>query len=113
MKILLSSSTGSKFAEVDNFTNANVAAKAVFKCNYWSDLYYDILFDDGTQTAGSIDLEPQSFHKPHQNIIFTNHLKTWWGNVSRITPNEYGFMKGFTQEDIDFCKKLLTYLPKI
>ena len=98
MKIILTSSIGTTFAKVDTFENANVAAKAIFKCNYWSDLYYDIFFDDGTQTAGSIDLEPQSFHKPHQQSIFTTHLKTWWGNISKLPTPKFGL----TQEDIDY-----------
>ena len=106
MKIILFDSTGSKFATVDNWSKANEAAKAIFKRNYWSDLYYEIFFEDGTQTCGSIDLEPASFHKPHQKTIFTTHLKTFWTNLSNVTPPKYGL----TIEDIDFTKKLLTYL---
>lgn len=105
MKIILSNSDGNKFATVQSWESANLAAKAVFKRNYWSDLYYDIFFDDNTQTCGSIDLEPSSFHKPHQNNIFTWHLKTFWTNVSKSEPKTY-----LTQEDINFTKKLLTYL---
>lgn len=105
MKIILSDSKGATFAKVTNWSDANTAAKAIFKRQYWSDLYYDILFDDGTQTGGSIDLEPESFHKPHQKELFTTHLKTFWSNVSKTTPKPY-----LTQKDINFCKTLLTYL---
>ena len=106
-KIMLFSSTPSKFATVSSWDAANVAAKAVFKKQYWSDLYYDIIFDDGTQTSGSIDLEPYSFHKDHQNELFTWHLRTFWTAVSKQKPLPY-----LTQEDIDFTANLLTYLPK-
>lgn len=108
MKIILSNSNGSTFATVNNWQDANTAAKAIFKRQYWSDLYYDIFFQDGTQTAGSIDLEPASFHKPHQKELFTTHLKTFWGNISKATPKPY-----LSQEDIDFCKNSLKYLQNI
>lgn len=107
MRISLFDSTASHFATVNNWSDANVAAKAIFKRQNWSDLYYDIFFDDGTQTGGSIDLEPESFHKPHQNEIFTWHLRTFWTNISKSKP-----LPHLTQEDIDFTAKLLTYLPK-
>lgn len=106
MKIILFDSQGNTFASVTTWDAANVAAKAVFKRQNWSDLYYDIFFDDGTQTGGSIDLEPESFHKPHQSQIFTWHLKTFWTNVSKSKPLPY-----LSQSDIDFCKTLLNYLP--
>lgn len=107
MKIILSDYNGSKFATVTTWEKANEAAKAIYRRNRWSDLIYDIFFDDGTQTAGSIDLEPHSFHKPHQNQIFTTHLRTFWGNVSKQQPGKYGL----TADDIQFCKTLLNYLP--
>lgn len=107
MKILLFTSTTSLFATVTSWDAANVAAKAVFKKQYWSDLYYAIFFDDGTTTAGSIDLEPYSFHKDHQNELFTWHLRTFWTNVSKSNP-----MPHLTQEDINFKANLLTYLPQ-
>jgi len=112
MKIKLTDSDGKLFATVTSWENANIAAKAIFKLHKYSDLYYHLFFDDGNDIAGSIDLEPHSFHQPHQKTILTSHLKTFWGNVSRITPNEYGWLRGFTQQDIDECKTLLTYLPE-
>lgn len=81
MKIILTTSTGKIFAEVQTLREANIAAKSVFKRNYWSDLYYHIMFDDGSETSGSIDLEPAEFHKPHQNNLFTWHLNTYWNNI--------------------------------
>lgn len=106
MKIVLFDSNGNNFATVYNFEKANEAAKAVFKRKHWSNLYYDIFFDNGTQTSGSIDLEPQSFHKPHQTNIFTWHLKTFWGNISRLKEPKFGL----TVEDINYCKWMLTQL---
>lgn len=107
MKIILSDSTGKKFTTLAEWEAANVAAKAIFKKQYWSDLYYEIFFNDGTEVTGSIDLEPKSFHDPHINKIFTNHLQTFWGNISKLQQPKYGL----TSADIDFCKTLLTYIP--
>lgn len=107
MKIILSDDRGHKFATVTTWDKANEAVKAIFRRNRWSDLIYDIFFDDGTQTGGNIDLEPQSFHKPHQNEIFTTHLKTFWGNISKQQPGTWAL----TADDIQFCKNLLNYLP--
>ena len=107
MKIILSTSEGNKFATLQDWEHANDAAKAIFKRNYWSDLYYDIFFDENNHVSGSIDLEPKSFHKDHQNNLFTWHLKTFWGNVSKSTPKPY-----LSQEDINYCKILLNYLPE-
>lgn len=108
MKIILSNSDGKTFAVVYNWSAANVASKAIFKRQYWSDLYYDITFDDGTHTSGSIDLEPECFHKSHQNEIFTWHLETFWSNVSKSTPLPY-----LKQSDIDYAKRLLINLKKL
>lgn len=107
MKIILSTTDGNKFAEVNSWEKANEAAKAIFKRQYWSDIVYDIWMTDGTQVSGSIDLEPSCFHKPHQKNIITNHLKTFWTNVSKSSPKPY-----LTQENIKFCKNLLKYLPQ-
>lgn len=107
MKIILSTSTGTKFATVQSWEEANEAAKAIFKKDCWSDLYYDIFLNEDNHVSGSIDLEPQSFHKSHQNKIFTWHLKTFWSNISKATPKSY-----LSQEDINYCKSLLNYLPQ-
>ncbi len=107
MEIRLTDSEGNKFAVVNNWDAANLAAKAVFKRNYWSDLYYFIEFDDKQEAYGSIDLEPQSFHKEHQSILFTWHLKTFWTNVSRSEPKSY-----LSKDEIQYCKHLLNYLPE-
>jgi hypothetical protein len=106
-EIVLTDSRGHKFATIKGWEDANVAAKAIFKRQNWSDLYYNITFNDGETISGSIDLEPESFHKPHQNEIFTWHLKTFWTNISKLTSPYLGF----TMEDIEDCKKLITYLP--
>ena len=107
MIIHLSTYHGEKFTTVTSWDQANQAARAIFKRDTWSDLVYQIIFDDGNETAGSIDLEPQSFHTRHQREIVTNHMRTFWGNVSKQKPGKYGL----TQEDINFTKGLLNYLP--
>lgn len=106
MKIILSNSDGKLFTTATSWSQANQAARAIFKRNFWSDLIYYIIFDDGKETAGSIDLEPASFHTRHQREIVTTHLQTFWGNVSKQKPGKYGL----TEEDINFTKGLLNYL---
>ncbi len=108
MKITLSNSNKKIFAIVTSWDDANIAAKSILKRQYWSDLYYSIEFENGKEISGSIDLEPNDFHKPHQSNIITTHLKTFWGNVSRLNPSNY---YGYTEEDINECKTLLNYLP--
>ena len=107
MKILITDSENKIFANVQSFDLANIAAKAILKKGY-SDLYYHITFNNGINYNGSIDLEPKSFHQDHINNIFLNHLKTYWGNVSRADLKKYPFI---TIEHIEECKKLLEYLP--
>jgi hypothetical protein len=106
MTIKLTTTKGNLFAIINNWNDANLAAKSIFKRNYYSDLCYDITFDDGEKISGSIDLEPQSFHKEHQSEIITTHLKTYWGNISNIVLPRFPF----TQEDKDYFTFLLTKL---
>lgn len=106
MRIILTDSRGSQLADINTWENANIASKAIFKREHWSDIYYHIFFDDGTKANGSIDLEPYSFHKPHQKEIFTNHLRTFWTNVSKAVQRF-----DITQEDREYATQLLTYLP--
>lgn len=118
MIIQLYDSRKKLFTTVNSWESANVAAKAIFKRQYWSDLYYSIVFDDGVKVSGSIDLEPKSFHKEHQNKIVTWHLKTFWTNISKLTPKSpYPGMtiREFepSAQDIEDCKNLLNYLPSI
>ena len=106
MKIRLTSSSGSLFAEVQTWHEANIAAKSIFKRQYWSDLYYFIEFDDNQEAYGSIDLEPASFHRPHQRELFTRHLKTFWGNCAKVKqPSSL-----ISKEDVKYFKFLLTKL---
>ena len=107
MRIQLTDSKGNLFAMLSNWDDANLAAKSIFKRDYWSDLYYSITFEDGESINGSIDLEPKSYHKPHQNNIILNHLKTYWGNISRLNSPQFGI----TKNDIKYFKGLLNRLP--
>lgn len=107
MKITLKTSTGSLFAIVNNWQDANLISKSIFKRNYYSDLYYDIEFEDGQCINGSIDLEPQCFHKPHQNEIFTKHLKTFWTNISKVKLPHFAI----GENDVKLFTNLLTKLP--
>jgi len=107
MKITLTTSTGSLFAILNNWEDANLISKSIFKRNYYSDLYYKIEFADGQCINGSIDLEPQCFHKPHQNEIFTWHLKTFWTNISKVKLPHFAI----GENDIKLFTNLLTKLP--
>ena len=107
MKITFTTSSGSLFAKVDNWNDANLITKSIFKRNYWSDLYYDIEFTDGQCINGSIDLEPQCFHRPHQNELFTWHLKTFWTNISNIKLPHFAI----SENDVKLFTNLLTKLP--
>jgi len=106
MNIKLTTTDGRLFANVDNWNDANIAAKSIFKRQYYSDLCYDITFDDGTQVNGSIDLEPQCFHKGHQNTIITTHLKTFWTNITEVKLPHFQI----TESDIKHFAFLLTKL---
>ena len=110
MEIRITDSQGNLFAAVNNWNDANAAARAVFKRNNWSDLYYFIEFDSKQETHGSIDLDPQSFHTRHQREIFTKHLKTFWTNCSNVDIKAKPWY-GITAEDQEFFKYLLTELP--
>lgn len=108
--ITLTDSTGlTLFAAVNSWDAANVAAKSVFKRRYWSDLYYNIKFHDGEEISGSIDLEPHSFHVPHINSIVTTHLRTFWGNISKLPAPKYGI----SETEIQYFGTLLNRLPKL
>lgn len=98
---------GKAITKVNSFELANVACKALFKQQKWSDIYYTITFADGKEVVGAIDIEPESHFKPFQGTIFTTHLKTFWTNVSKAKPIAY-----ITQNDIDECASLLSYLPE-
>jgi hypothetical protein len=110
MKIRLTTDTGALFAEVTTWSEANTAARAVFKRNNWSDLYYFIEFDTKQETSGSIDLEPYSFHARQQREIFTTHLKTFWSNIKALERNK-AKIYGISEDDQKFCAYLLTELP--
>ncbi len=107
MKITLVTSEGTLCGNASTWDNANAIAKAFLKRDLGSDLYYEI--DFGTEKAsGVIDMEPRSFHQSHINSIVTNHLKVWWGNVSRHNKP----FPHITPEFKEKCKRLLTFLPQ-
>lgn len=92
MKIELFSHRDFVFAICDTYEQANVAMKAIVKREYWSDVMYDIKFDDGREASGSIDIEPRSFFNGKLNCVFTEHIKTFWTNVSNATVEKYPWL---------------------
>lgn len=105
MTITLLNSNNRIFAVACSWEMANRLAKKFFIKNLGSDLYYAI--DLGAeQAAGSIDLEPRSFHEGHKDSIITTHLATWWGNIAKLTKPTFGIETEFVEQ----CKRLLSYL---
>jgi hypothetical protein len=107
MKIILTSSDGNLFATVETWQQANEVARAIFRRNYWSDLYYEIHLGEKTEVTGSIDLEPASFHTRHQKTLFTTHLRTFWGNISKQKPP---YKYGLNDAEVKHFAALLYYL---
>ena len=110
MIIRLTDSMGNLFTQVDNWELANIAAKAIWKREKWSDLFYFIEFDTKQEFYGAIDLEPRSHFAPVQNSIFTWHLKTFLSNMVKIEPQKAKIFE-VSKQDIQFFKYLLTELP--
>jgi len=110
--ITLTTTTGKLFATVETLQDADVVARAVIKRGY-SDLCYHI---HETDTAGSIDLEPYSFHAPHIKRIVSNHLQTFWGNIVKMedpTSRYYQYRHIYgdqVTEVIKEGKKVLNYI---
>jgi hypothetical protein len=108
LQITLTSSREGLFVKTDNFQDANIALKAILRRKKYSDVYYHIQ-DNNVDQIGSIDLEPESFHKPHQNRILSNHLLTFWTNISKMDKPK----PGFTKSDIQYFTRLLNYLKPL
>ncbi len=107
MKIKLTSSNKCLLLDyTSDFTKANVIAKALIKRGY-SDVYYT-LEHEGEVLAGSIDLEPQSFHAPHLSHVVTWHLLTYLGNVSKLTPPCWQF----NEDDLNLFRKMYSVFTK-
>lgn len=107
MQIVLKSHAGT-FARVSSLQDADRCASAIIRRKY-SDIYYTLIFSDGHQISGQIDLLPYSFHAPHIRQIFTNHVLTVWGNISRLDQKP-GFRFGYSLKDIHSAKEVFNKL---
>jgi hypothetical protein len=107
MQIFITGSQGENFGVFTSWDNANIATRAIFKRQNWSDISYHIKFDNKEQTWGSIDLEPHSFHARNQHNIFTKHMKTFWTNVSK---SENNFL--LNEDTKKYFQSLLKHLPE-
>lgn len=81
--VKLTTTDGRVFFDGKNITDADEAIYFVWKRDKYSDVLYDIVFEDGHKLSGSIDLEPKSFHAPHKKNILSFHLNTYWNNVAK------------------------------
>jgi len=86
-----------------NFLEANYKAHQIWKTKRFSDAAYHIQYSDGEVFSGTIDLEPQDFHQPHNRRILSNHLTTLWSNVAKQTEPKFPT----TKEDIEEAKEAL------
>lgn len=110
MIIRLTDSRGNLFTQVNSFESANIAARAIWKKNNWSDIHYFIEFNDLQEVFGSIDIEPKEFFSRSQKNIITTHLKTFWNNIINATPEKKRIYK-ISNDDILFFKHVLKQLP--
>lgn len=107
MQIVLKSYAGT-FARVSSLQDADRCARYIIRRKY-SDIYYTLVFSDGHEIGGQIDLHPYSFHAPHIRQIFTTHVLTVWGNISKLDKKP-GFKYGYTPEDIQSAKEAFNKL---
>lgn len=109
INVTLTTDYNTTFGAFTGYEQADDGARAIFKRQYWSDIYYLIEIDGREIWAGSIDLEPASFHRPHQRQIITNHIRTFLGNLQRQPLNKFPcYLTPQDQEDI---KTVLNSLP--
>jgi hypothetical protein len=101
-EVELEDSMGNKFFEGKSIAAADEAMYHIWKRGNWSDVQYEIEFEDGSEVEGSIDLEPKSFHAEHKKNILSWHLQTYWGNVSKTD-------KPYIQPEMkEFAKNLIS-----
>lgn len=70
-----------KYSDYD-YDGANDKMRWLLDNKKFSDLNYNIEFEDGETLSGVIDCEPREFFKGVANP-FTRHLNTFWGNVAK------------------------------
>jgi hypothetical protein len=100
-KVELKTLDGKDFYEGINIQDADAALYHIWKRKKYSDVAYEIEFENGTELEGSIDLEPHDFHADHKHHILSWHIKNLWKNISE---SNYSFI---SQEDKDFGKDLI------
>ena len=70
-----------KYSDYD-YGGANDKMRWLLDNKKFSDLNYNIEFEDGETLSGVIDCEPREFFEGVANP-FTRHLNTFWGNVAK------------------------------
>jgi hypothetical protein len=103
-RVVLSDDNEKVFVDTPSMAQANEVLYGIWNSNKYSDVYYDITFEDGKEISGSIDLEPHSFHKGHEKKILTWHLLTYYNNVAKISSLDY---IGDVKEHIETAKDLV------
>jgi hypothetical protein len=73
--------TQQKYTDYD-YDGANDKMRWILDNKKFSDLNYNIQFEDGETLSGVIDCEPREFFDGVSNPL-TRHLNTFWGNVAK------------------------------
>lgn len=100
-RIILSDDRKKVLVDTTSMAQANEVLYGISNSNKYSYIFYAIRFEDGKEISGSIDLEPHSFHKPHEKKILTWHLLTYYKNVSNL-PSYFG-----EEVEVEIAKDLL------
>lgn len=103
-RVVLSDDNDKVFIDTPSMAQANEVLYGIWNSNKYSDVIYEITFEDGKEISGSIDLEPHSFHKGHEKKILTWHLLTYYNNVAKISSLDY---VGDVKEHIEMAKDLV------
>lgn len=90
-----------KYSDYD-YAKANDRMRWILDNKKFSNLNYNIEFEDGETLGGVIDCEPREFFDGVKNP-FTRHLNTFWGNVAKgkgafMGPDEAQQAKDFIEK---------------
>jgi len=108
-RVVLSDDNEKVFVDTPSMVQANEVLYGIWNSNKYSDVYYDITFEDGKEISGSIDLEPHSFHKGHEKKILTWHLLTFYNNLAKLSSLNYIYGETTVEDAKDLVKNYKLY----